>query len=395
MSVSRVLFVSALWAPALWMVACNKDGDAEPVTWADVQGADEGELVRDDLGTAPIGDTGGYIDLDVEVPSDAVSTSVHCGGFGDLALGAVWQLTDPEGTVVYDGNAPLGGDFTAYDYRSDFVDDVSVALLPVTPKLGLGPGTWKVQYFVGAGSSGSADCAAVHRTGGTSDASEVWVNLVFVGPDGLDAATAIDDENFQEALATFEAEWGSGNLTPQYNYIDFDGDKAKFAVVDVTDDEDTEFNQLLRTAKPGNSRTLTFFFVEEIANGSAGGATILGLSAGPPGAAAQNGTSASGLVISAIDYDSAPADVGKIMAHEGGHFLGLFHTTEKDGSRHDLLADTPECTVDNDGNGNGTMNSDECGGKGAENVMWWTLTSGEATLSADQGWVLQRNPVVD
>jgi hypothetical protein len=392
---TRAFALAALWAPALWMVACGKEGDAEPVTWADVQGPDEGELVRDDLGNAPIGDTGGYIDVEVEVPADAVSTSVHCGDFGDLALGALWTLTDPEGNVVYDGSAPLAGDYTAYGFRSDFVDDTTAVLLPATPSLPLAAGTWQLQYFVGAGSDGDASCAAVHRTGGESAQAEVFVNLVFVGPEGLDAATAIDDENFQQVLATFESEWGSGSITPQYNYLDFDGDKAKFAVVDVTDDEDVEFNELLRTAKPGNARTLTFFFVEEIANGSAGGATILGLSAGPPGAAAQNGTSASGLVISAIDYDAAPDDVGKIMAHEGGHFLGLYHTTEKDGARHDLLGDTPECDPSNDANGNGTMNSDECAGKGAENVMWWTLTSGEATLSDDQSWVLRRNPVVD
>ncbi len=30
--------------------------------------------------------------------------------------------------------------------------------------------------------------------------------------------------------------------------------------------------------------------------------------------------------------------------------------------------------------------------KGAENVMWWTLTSGTASLSDDQGWVLRRGP---
>lgn len=395
MSTARSLALAALWAPAVAMVACGKDEVAEPVTWADAQGADEGELVRDDLGTAAIGDTGGYVEVEVDVPGNAVSTSVHCADYGDRALAAVWTLTDPDGNVVYDGNAPLGGDFTSFDYRSDFVDDVAVALLPSTPKLPLAAGTWSVQYFVGKGSAGSANCAAVHRTGDVSDDAEVWVNLVFVGPEGLDAATAIDDPSFQEVLATFEAEWGSGKLTPKYNYIDFDGDKTKFAVVDVSDDEDIEFNELLRTAKPGNARTMTFFFVEEIANSTAGGATILGLSAGPPGAATVQGTSASGLVISAIDYDSAPTDVGKIMAHEGGHFLGLYHTTEKDGARHDLLDDTPECGPGNDANGNGTMNSDECGGMGAENVMWWTLTSGEATLSADQSWVLRHNPVVD
>jgi hypothetical protein len=135
--------------------------------------------------------------------------------------------------------------------------------------------------------------------------------------------------------------------------------------------------------------------VQEIANNSQGGATILGLSAGPPGAAALHGTSKSGVVVSALDYDAAPSDVAKIMAHEGAHFLGLYHTTEKGGDLFDPLSDTPECPISNDSNGNGTMNSDECGGAGAENVMWWTLTEGTATMSTDQGWVVRRNPVAD
>ena len=393
-SAVRWLAAGAVWVPAVWMLACNNK-DQEPVTFADVEGADESELKRDDLGGGSLGDTGGYIDVEVAVPDGAVSTAVHCGGFGDAALGAVWSLTDPGGNKVYDGDDVLNGDFTAWDFRSDFVDARTVALLPITPSLDVQSGTWNVQFFVGPNNNGSADCEAVHRVDSAAGDAIVYVNLVFVGPDGLDAATAIDDENFQEALAVFESEWGSGNLTPQYNYIDFAGDKAKYTVVEVSDTEAVEFNDLLRTAKPGNTRTMTFFFVEEIANTSSGGATILGLSAGPPGAPATNGTSKSGVVVSAIDYDSAPADVGKIMAHEGGHFLGLYHTTEKDGARHDLLGDTPECDASNDANGNGTMNSDECSGQGSENVMWWTLTSGSATLSDDQSWVLRRNPVVD
>jgi hypothetical protein len=41
------------------------------------------------------------------------------------------------------------------------------------------------------------------------------------------------------------------------------------------------------------------------------------------------------------------------------------------------------------------MNSAECGGLGAENVMWWTLTAATGTLSADQGFVMRSNPVAD
>ncbi|MBT3219901.1 MAG: hypothetical protein HN348_12495, partial [Proteobacteria bacterium] len=129
---------------------------------------------------------------------------------------------------------------------------------------------------------------------------------------------------------------------------------------------------------------LTIFLVEEISNSSQGGDTILGLSAGPPGAAAIHGTSKSGVVISAADLKSAPTDVAKIMAHESAHFLGLFHTTEKGGTQFDPLDDTPVCPA-----GSTSL----CASLGADNIMWWTLTDGVATFTSDQSWVARRNPV--
>ncbi len=383
---TRTLAAVCLWIPAIFF-ACS--GDDEEL------GPDETELQRDDLGNVELSDTGAYIDLSVEVPEGAVSTAVHCGGWGDDALGAVWTLTDPGGSVVYDGQAALDGDFDAYPYRSDFVDDHAVALIPISKGLQLSAGTWGVQFFIGAGSNGSADCEAIHRIDEVADDATVYVNLVFVGPEGLDATTAPDDEGFQAALAKFEAEWASAGLTPIYEYVDFGGDKAKYTVIELDEGDYGEFNDLLRTVDSENQRTVTFFFVEEIVDLASGGTTVLGLSGGPPGVPATNGTSKSGVIVSAVDFDSAPEDIGKIMAHEGGHFLGLYHTTEKDGARNDILDDTPTCPASADTSGNGTLSVAECAGKGGENVMFWTLTEGTATFSGDQGWVLRRNPAVD
>lgn len=379
------LLAAGIWVLPVMVLACGNKDDG------DTDGPPEDELERLDLGTPALADTGDFTgDLEIEVPEGALSAAFHCGDFGDDVLGAIWYITDPSGNVVFDRDSP-----DPKKYRSDFLDDMSTGLLPITPNLKLSAGTWKVNWWIGKGNPGSVDCEAVVRVDERSDKAPIVVDLVFVGLDGLNAASAPDDENFQAALAQFEAEWATGGLEPQYNYIDFQGDVSRFAVVDVSDDDYSEFNDLLRKSNPANPRTITFFLVEEIANASAGGATILGLSAGPPGAAATHGTSKSGVIVSAVDYSTAPQDVGKIMAHEGGHFLGLFHTTERGGSTHDPIGDTPECPPSNDTDGNGVMNTAECQGKGAENVMWWTLTSGTASFSADQGWVLRGNPVAD
>jgi hypothetical protein len=342
-----------------------------------------------DLGTVSLSDTGGYSGpLEVEIPPETTSAIAYCGGFGDDALGAVWTLTDPDGGTAYSGDE---GDVS--QWRSDFLDDLSPALLPLSPRLPLRAGTWQFDWFIGAGNGGSLDCGAVLRTGAgetVPDVATVQVEIVFVGVD-LDAASAPDDADWNAVMDQFESEWDSAGLAVSTIYKDFSGDRDRFAVVDVTDDDFSEFNDLLRTANPDDPRSITFFVVEEIANNSAGGSTILGLSAGPPGMATRSGTSKSGVIVSGIDFRDAPEDVGKIMAHEGGHFLGLFHTTERDGSLTDPIGDTPECS--NDANGDGTLQTGECDGSGSGNVMWWTLTEGTATMSADQGWVVRRNPV--
>ena len=289
---------------------------------------------------------------------------------------------------MYDGD---DGDTSRF--RSDFLDDMAPALLPVSPKLPMADGAWSFDWFVGAGNGGSLDCGAVIRSGiGDDVGSDATINVevVFVGVD-LTAATAADDADWQSALDTFETEWGTAGLTVNVVYKDFGGNVDRFTVVDVTDDDYSEFNDLLRTADPDDPRSITFFVVEEIANNSDGGATILGLSAGPPGAATVPRTSKSGVIVSGVDLRDAPGDVGRIMAHEGGHFLGLYHTTEKDGSNHDPLDDTPRCT--SDGDGDGILLASECAGSGSGNVMFWTFGDDNPSFSGDQGWVVRRNPV--
>jgi hypothetical protein len=69
--------------------------------------------------------------------------------------------------------------------------------------------------------------------------------------------------------------------------------------------------------------------------------------------------------------------------------MGLYHPTEKDGSAHDPLSDTPECTSDLDGNG--VYSTSECTGQGADYLMWWAASETSVAASADQAWVVQRS----
>ena len=94
-----------------------------------------------------------------------------------------------------------------------------------------------------------------------------------------------------------------------------------------------------------------------------------------------------------------------VAAHESGHFLGLYHTTESDGASFDPLGDTPHCEcVPACGHvpgscGAGMLASDcdqgrpQCSGGG--NLMFWLLQASVADghLSPEQGQVVRASPL--
>ena len=94
--------------------------------------------------------------------------------------------------------------------------------------------------------------------------------------------------------------------------------------------------------------------------------------------------------------------LGETAAHEMGHQLGLFHTTEKGGTVFDILSDTPECSSSTrDNNSNGSVSAEECDGYGGDNLMFWTSWSAasrsagkkQETLSSHQQHVLKYSPI--
>ena len=94
--------------------------------------------------------------------------------------------------------------------------------------------------------------------------------------------------------------------------------------------------------------------------------------------------------------------LGETAAHEMGHQLGLFHTTEKEGTVFDILSDTPECLISSqDNDSNGAVTAEECDGFGGDNLMFWTSWSSasrsagkkQETLSSQQQHVLKYSPI--
>ncbi|MBF0171079.1 MAG: hypothetical protein HQK87_08335 [Nitrospinae bacterium] len=127
------------------------------------------------------------------------------------------------------------------------------------------------------------------------------------------------------------------------------------------------------------------FLVQSIGRGG----DTLGIAGGIPGPMKQN-TTGSGVVISTFggDFEGLSDEDRRIMAetmaHELGHYLGLYHTTESDGGTFDPIGDTPECR-----SGNPTAGRCPDGG----NLMFWAAGGSieQATLTDNQRTVVRRS----
>ena len=152
---------------------------------------------------------------------------------------------------------------------------------------------------------------------------------------------------------------------------------------------------MTRSKNATRDNAMNVFFVNTINGDILAGYVILGVSAALPGAPIR-GTTASGLAVTMADFPQGLGLIAETWAHEGGHNLGLFHTSESSGTAFDPLLDTPECSRARDTNGNRVLEANECQGAGADNLMFWTTspTGLNTNLTPNQGFVILRDPVV-
>jgi len=330
------------------------------------------------------------VPLSVPVPTDAISVTFVGQAADTTAKVIVYRLTSPDGTL-YD----YGSTASIMKIQPATQPGSFAVLAPNSPSAPFTPGIWSVR-LLGSKQTTASVKALIKRTSVKPlTAGSIDLNLFFVGAPGLSAATAPTDGRFQTIFDRVKTIWGQiGIGVGQVTYLDAsDADRTRFQ-----DLNDQELGALMHTSLvPGaNDNALNVFFVRTISGGSLAGYIILGESAGIPGVPIR-GTSGSGMAVTTADFPSGLEDIADTWAHEGGHWLGLFHPSESAGTAFDPLPDTPECAAAaRDANADHLMQPQECVGFGADNEMFWTSVSSIAhsNLTANQQFVLLRNPAV-
>ena len=151
----------------------------------------------------------------------------------------------------------------------------------------------------------------------------------------------------------------------------------------------------------GSTDTVNLFFVEDQLSGESAAYGVSGGLPGPMGIASSWNGVLNFLTAHATGTTLNTQLLGETAAHEMGHWLGLYHTSESTGTSFDPLSDTAECPISRDNDSDGKVYPEECDGYGADNVMFWTAwsTSSQAagkkqeTISREQKYVLKYSPI--
>jgi hypothetical protein len=181
-----------------------------------------------------------------------------------------------------------------------------------------------------------------------------------------------------------------GGALPERGTAFPEGDESQgFASLAVRFGVYAELPGLFRLSAGASNPAINVFFVADIQ--LLAGGEPEAQAGGIPGPMGMHGTGGSGIVVAA-DMMQDASMLGRTLAHELGHYLGLFHTSEANGCVREALEDTPECRSEQDVDDDG-LGVTDCLEHGADNLMFFAKTNG-TVLTPQQIEVLRSAPIL-
>jgi len=173
------------------------------------------------------------------------------------------------------------------------------------------------------------------------------LNFYFTGAQGWTSDSVQGDPYFAACVQRVNELYGRAGITiGDMTYQDLD---PTLSTVSIAEGEET-LGALMANSIASQTDGLNIFFVDQILTGEPDFPAIPGVAASVPNPPYLPGTVASGVAIGTRGPLEVPPGqrfldppaIGQTMAHELGHALGLFHTSEYDEVSHDHYDDTPE-----------------------------------------------------
>ena len=297
-------------------------------------------------------------------------------------------MTDPDGTDILSSTSTpnlyndASGSLGSNDLSKAGYSNV---LVPQSPSFSARTGKWTFK------AKANDRVSLTLRTGSTPSSTTIAVQPYITG-------TTWSASDISSALSDMSSIYSSNGITLTIN-----------STISISDTQYAEVSGAFTNSttsalvSQGVNGSVNLFFIEDYSGHIWSG--ILGNAAGIPGSMGI-ANSWNGVLISLTAHANGTTLNSQLLAetaaHEMGHQLGLFHTTEMGGTEFYILTDTPECTISRDNiSSEGTVSAEECDGYGANNVMFWTpwnFSSRSAgkkqeTLSSHQQHVIKYSPL--
>jgi len=211
--------------------------------------------------------------------------------------------------------------------------------------------------------------------GGLANSNILKLNLVVVNGARtlLDATTAQSDPEVQGALSQMDSLYSTVGITVQVDgYYDFSD--STFATIST----EAELEQLFTHSGDIPNDYLTIFLINGFGAPLDPSGNVAGIAGGIPVPNKLRGTLHSGVAVALQTGNGVIT--GEDMAHEAGHSLGLYHTTEFDDQTHDPISDTPQCST-------ASSNPGAC--PDYSDVMFPQLSGAMTGFSTGQGIVIR------
>ena len=289
-----------------------------------------------DLGAVTSGAT-----VDLDVPASALGFNVTVESTSGTI--GIQKIAAPNAMIVHDAFTPKNGSLPIGEGYLGLAS-VSVPQNDLSATMPLAKGKWKVT-FGGSGSGARATARIQTSKDGKFYGGKLDLDVHL--PQGLrvsapsathvvNAASAPTDPDIKARIDTFyfalNRAFGIGRGAVRFH-------DAPATLRTITTDAAIDAASAISKGKPdvqGLHLVLTNALTVE-------GGELLGLSPGIPGAPMRSGSLMSAIMVSIYPGEADVFTDALTILHEMGHFVGLNHTSEYDGTEFDPLSDTPKC----------------------------------------------------